>query len=103
MAEEYFDAEIITLTDEDGNENQFEVIATCEVGENIYHAMIPLDEDGKDESGEYVILRADIDDDGDEILSTIEDDDEFDRVADIFEDSFAEIDYDDPEGEGADD
>lgn len=96
MAEEYFDAEIFTLTDEDGNESQFEEIATCEVEGTLYHAMVPLDENGNDEGGEYVILKSAIDEDGDDVLITIEDDEEFDRIADIFEDSFAEIDYDGP-------
>ena len=94
MADEYFDSEVYTLTDEDGTECQFEEIATCEVEGVLYHAMIPLDDDGNEEGEEYVILKSFTDESGEELLVTIEDDDEFDRVADIFEDGFAEIDYD---------
>lgn len=99
MAEEYFDAEIFTLTDEDGTEAQFEQIAICEVDGVLYHALVPLDEEGNEDGGEYVILKSDTDENGEEVLITIEDDEEFDRIADMFEDGFAEIDYDGAESE----
>lgn len=94
MAEEYFDAEIFTLTDEEGNELQFEQIAICELDGTLYHALVPLDEEGNEDGEEYVILKSFVDEDGEEVLITIEDDEEFDRIADMFEDSFAEMDYD---------
>lgn len=96
MAENLFEDEtIITLTDEEGNENQFEHIATCELDGCTYYALVPLD-GIEDEEGEYVILKIDVDDDGEEILVTIDDDDEFERVADYFDDKFAseDLDYD---------
>lgn len=92
--EDFFEAEIFTLTDEDGNELQFEQLAICEVDGTLYHALAPYDENGGDNSEEYVILKSVIDEDGEEILVTIDDDEEFDRIADMFEDSFADIDYD---------
>lgn len=99
MADEYFDAEIFTLTDEEGNDMQFEQIAICEVEGTLYHALVPLDEEGNEDGEEYVILKSVVEDDGEEVLITIEDDDEFDRIADMFEDSFAEMDYDGAEEE----
>ncbi|MBR2482175.1 MAG: DUF1292 domain-containing protein, partial [Oscillospiraceae bacterium] len=36
-----------------------------------------------------------VDEDGEDILETIEDDEEFDRIADIFDDEFSDIFYDD--------
>ena len=97
MSEELFDEEeIFTLTDEEGNENQFELIGSREIDGNTYLALVPID--GNDD--EYVILKADIDDNGEEILVTIDDDDEFDRVADYFDDElFGEVDYDEEEDE----
>ena len=71
---EEYDPEIYTLTDEDGNE----------------------------ESEEYVILKCGVDDDGEEILETIEDDEEFDKIADIFDDEFADIFYDSDEDSDSD-
>ncbi len=92
MADEIFETEdIYTLTDEDGNEMQFSLLGSCEIDGKEYFAMIPLDE-GTDE---YVILKKEVDENGEEMLVTIDDDDEFDRVADLFEDElFDEIDYD---------
>ena len=92
MKDELFDDEIYTLTDEDGNENQFELIGQKEIDGATYLALAPID-DGDDE--EYVILKVEEEDDGGVSLVTIEDDDEYDRIADIFDDMlFSEIDYD---------
>lgn len=94
---EEYDPEIYTLTDEDGNELTFALLGTLEHEGNVYKALIPVDEDGKEESDEYVILKCTEDENGEEMLETIEDDDEFDRIADIFDDEFSDIFYDDEE------
>ena len=92
MAEDFIGDEIYTLTDEDGHENQFELLGTKVIGRNTYIALVPI---GLNEDDEYVILKSVIDEDGNETLATITDDDEFDRVADIFDDElFGDIDYD---------
>ncbi len=95
MADEIFETEdIFTLTDEDGVEMQFSLLGSCELDGKEYFALIPIEEG----SEEYVILKKEIDENGEELLVTIDDDDEFDRVADLFEDElFNEIDYDAPE------
>ena len=93
MADETFDfeEEVFTLTDEEGNESDFEFIGKIELGDNTYVALVPVDGDEE----EYVILKVDTDENGEEYLSTIEDDEEFDKAADAFEDEFmSEIDYD---------
>lgn len=97
--EEFFDAEIYTLTDEEGNEGEYEQIGLAEVDGHVYHALIPLDDKGNEAGEEFLILRTETDENGDEYLATIEDDEEFDRIADLFEDEFSEIDYD--EGQSA--
>ena len=95
MADEMFDAEIITLTDEDGNEKEFEVIASLELDGTVYYALMPV---ADNDNGDCVILKLEEDENGEEILSTIDDDDEYDRVADAFDDEvFSEIDYDEEE------
>jgi len=91
--EELYD-DIYTLTDEDGNELEFKLIGTCECDGKSYRAMIPLKEDGTEDGDEYVVLRSELDEDGEETLVTIDDDEEFDRVADLFDDEFADIYYD---------
>ena len=91
MSEEIFDPEIFTLTDEEGNESDFELLGELNIDDITYLALIPLDGD----EDEYVILKIEVDDNGDELLVTIDDDDEFDKVADAFEDTFmGEIDLD---------
>ena len=93
MADETFEfeQEVFTLTDEEGNESDFELIGTMEIDGTKYVALLPV-EGAEDE---YVILKLTEDEDGDEVLVTIDDDDEFDKVADAFEDEFmGEIDHD---------
>ena len=87
---------IITLTDEDGSELEFEVIAQYEKNGEQYFAMIPAEEDADtpDDVCEYIILKLAKDGD-EEILVTVDDDDELDDIADYFDDLFSrEIDYD---------
>jgi uncharacterized protein YrzB (UPF0473 family) len=90
-----------TLTDEEGNELEFELIGSGEVDGVMYYAMIPAedaDDEGKD-TFEYVILKSETDENGEESLFTIDDDEEFDRVADFFDDMFSTVDFDELEGE----
>lgn len=90
------ESEYYTLIDEDGNELQFEVIGSAELEGTMYYAMIPADTQPTDEGiFEYVILKAEKDEDGEDVLVTVDDDDEFDNVADYFDDMLAdETDYD---------
>ena len=92
MADDIFDEEIFTLTDEDGVEKQFELSGSTELNGETYLALVPLEDN---ENNEYVILKSDVDEEGDDILVTIDEDDEFNKVAEIFdEELFEEIDYD---------
>ena len=88
--------EKFTLTDEEGNEVEFELIGTGEVDGVVYYAMIPVEEaeDEDRDTFEYVILKSEVDENGDESLFTIDDDEEFDRVADYFDDMFSTVDFD---------
>ena len=97
MDENLMNDGIITLTDEDGNDIDFEIIASCERNGETYFAMIEADEaDKENDNGilEYVILKIAVEN-GEEMLVTVDDDDELDDVADYFDDLFSqEIDYD---------
>ena len=96
MDEKEFEGEYYTLTDEDGNELQFEVIGSAEIKGCMYYAMVPVDEMTADaEFCEYVILKAEKDENGEDVLVTVDDDDEFDDIADYFDDMLSdEADYD---------
>ncbi|MBQ8344662.1 MAG: DUF1292 domain-containing protein [Clostridia bacterium] len=95
MSEELYENEIFTLTDEEGNEIEFELIGQCEKNGEQYFAMIPAEDDGENpDVCEYIILKLAKDGD-EEILVTVDDDDELDDIADYFDDLFSrEIDYD---------
>ena len=71
------EAETVTLTDEEGNEHEFEIIEILKVDEKDYAVLIPVDAAGTDEEG-AVILRVD-QEDGEDVLVEIEDEDEFAR------------------------
>ena len=101
MDENIMGNEYYTLTDEDGNELEFEMIGQCEMNGVQYYAMIPVDADDSGEFYEYTILKS-VMEDGEEVLVSIDDDDEFDNVADYFDDLFSqEIDYDAKEDDKA--
>jgi uncharacterized protein YrzB (UPF0473 family) len=95
MEDNIFENDHFTLTDEDGNEIEFELAGQCERNGQTYFAMIPVEDDGADDGiCEYVILKLAVED-GEEVLITVDDDDELDDVADYFDDLFSqEIDYD---------
>lgn len=86
--------DVFTLTDEEGKEQQFSLLASTEVDGTMYLALEPLDENPDDS---YVILKLITDENGEEALVTIDDDDEFDKIADMFEDEFMTMDYPDEE------
>ena len=75
---------------------KFEVIGSAEINGTMYYAMIPVDDQPEEEDVyEYVILKAEKDEDGEDVLVTIDDDDVVDDVADYFDDMLSdEADYD---------
>ena len=90
IPEEEFDSEIYTLTDEDGNDAEFELLAQIEDNGITYLAMAPLDETADED--EYVVLKVEVDENGEESVVSVDDDDEFERIADMFDDLFANMD-----------
>ena len=78
MADELFESDVFTLTDEEGNEDDYELIGTVEVDDVTYYALIPCTDDDK-EATEYIVLRGEKDENGEDVLVSIDDDEEFDR------------------------
>ena len=98
MEEKNLEFDYYTLTDEDGNETEYELIGTCVMNDNKYYALIPANTPEDAEILEYVILKLEKEENGEEFLVTIDDDDEEADVADYFDDYLAEeIDYDEDE------
>lgn len=80
MSDEYGN-DFVMLTDEDGNEQEFEHIDTVELDGQVYMAFIPAELAAEDEA-EVVILKV-VTEGDEEILASVEDDAEADRVYDI--------------------
>ena len=79
-------ADLFTLVDDDGNEQNFEVIDTMEQDDEIYYALMPVfdkEEDYLDDDGDFVVLKL-VEDAEEELLATIDDEEEYDRIGAIF-------------------
>ena len=86
----------ITLTDENGQELEFEVIGEAVLDDVTYYAMVPA-EGANEEEGfiEYVLLKKETDENGEDMFITLDDEDEFEKVAAYFDEMFdSEVDYD---------
>ncbi len=80
-----FSANIVTLTDEENIEHEFEHLDTIELNSNIYLAFVEagIPEDSE-EATEIIILRLDKDENGEEILSTLDNEEELETVYNAF-------------------
>ncbi len=87
MADEkdIYEPDIISVTDENGEEILFELLERYEDGGNVYVAITEYrDDDEEIVDGDYeVIILKVINDGDDEFLEEIEDEDEFNRISDI--------------------
>lgn len=87
-----FAADLLTLTDEDGIEMEFQILDTIEVEEGRFMALLPVEEaDDEDENGSYYILKEEIDENGEAMLAEVEDEALLDRLAEIFQAHFDEM------------
>ena len=104
--EENFGPDFITVTDEDGNDFELELVDTLEHQGVTYYAMFPAveedeetgepkDVDADDEEYGLVIMKA-IEENGEELLSTLDSDEELDEVYELFMERF----FQDEEEEG---
>ncbi len=85
MSEE-FGPDFITITDEDGNDIELELVDALDHNGQTYMAFFPAVEEDSDEDGEeygLVILKS-IMENGEEMLSTLDSDEELDMVYDLF-------------------
>lgn len=85
--------DIITLTDEDGRELQFEHFGSVEFEGTVYVGLVEIFDDPQkqiESDGTLVILKTVEDDAGEEILVTI-DEEELEKVSKVFEDTFEDL------------
>lgn len=83
---EIYEPDILSVTDENGNEVLFELLERYETDENVYVAITEYrddDEEIVEADFEVVILKVVNDDNGDEFLEEIQDDMEYEQISDI--------------------
>ncbi|MBR4123468.1 MAG: DUF1292 domain-containing protein [Clostridia bacterium] len=81
-----YNPDLVSLTDDNGNEYHFEVLDAIETETGRYLAMLPNYEDPQkmlEDSGELVIVKVG-EEDGEEYYFEIEDDDEYEMIAEAF-------------------
>lgn len=100
--EEFYEPDIISVNDEDGNEFLFELLERYETDDDVYVAITryyETDEEIVEGDYEVIILKV-VNDDGEEYLAEIEDEMEFEQISDILmakvEEKY-EVEYFEPE------
>ncbi len=92
-----FGQDYITITDEDGNEYELEILSTVDYCGSLYYALAPADSNEGEEL-EVSILKA-VEEDGEKILCAVEDEEELEDVYAILVDQFFEDEDDEEEGD----
>ena len=87
MADEY-GSDFITITDEDGNEFEVEVLSTVEYNGASYMAVVPAD--GEEGLRLEVTILKSVEEDGEPLLCSIDDEAELQAVYDLIMDSLYE-------------
>ena len=92
---------ILLLSDEDGNDVQFEFLDLIDYDEEEYVVLLPVEDESEDEIGEVVILKVEQTESEDqESYVGVEDEEVLNKVFEIFKEKFKdEFDYVDDEDE----
>ena len=80
-------ADLYTLVDENGVEQQFEMLDVMDVGDDRYYALVPYYDDPTKEieaDTELVVLKSEFDANNEESLVSIDDDAEYERIGNMF-------------------
>lgn len=83
----------VTLTLDSGEVLECAILTIYPAGKNQYIALLPLDEDGKNEDGEVFIYRYK-EENGAPTLENIEDDEEYEIAADGFDEYMDNVEFD---------
>lgn len=87
-----FAADLLTLTDDEGVEMEFQILDQIETEDGTFMALLPVEEaEDEDENGSYYILKEELDEDGEPMLAEVEDEELLDRLAEIFQAHFEEM------------
>ena len=89
MADKY-GSDFLSITDEDGNEYELEVLTSVEYNGTTYHAVIPAESDADQSLRLEVAILKSVEEDGESILCIIEDEEELQAVNDLIMDMLYE-------------
>lgn len=101
---EFYEPDILSVTDDNGNEILFELLERYETEDNVYVAITEYHDDAEEivEADFEVIILKVVEEDGEEYLAEIEDEDEYEQISDILmakvEENY-EVEYFDPNEE----
>lgn len=90
---EDYEPDIITLTDEDGKEYNFEVLDAADFNDERYLAVVPYEEDSAElleEDANLILMRVN-EENGEEFLDIVEDDEELIQVGNMFAQRLQEL------------
>ena len=97
MEKNEYTPDLFTLEDEDGNEQEFELLDVMEYEDEVYYALTPYYGDQREEQleddGEVVILKEEMVD-GESMLVSMEEEEEYEKIGGLFLERLNEI-YDD--------
>lgn len=94
-----YEADLLTLIDDEGQEHEFEIIDELENDDGHFMALVPTEQDAEDLAADaetYYIFEV-VEEDGEEQLQEVENDELLDKLAEIFEGRFNEAYFDESE------
>ena len=99
--ENEYDANLVSLLDDEGNEYEFEIIEELDYKDKHYYALMPLFDmpDEEDNENVYMIFEDMMDENGEPQLAEIDDEALLDTLAELFEEKFDEAMYDEDDEE----
>ena len=89
-----YNPDIYTLVDEEGVEQTFELLDIMELDGERYFALIPYYGDAEevmDSDGDLIVLKSEMDENGEELMVSIDDDEEYDRIGQLFIDKLNDM------------
>ena len=86
MSDKY-GSDFLTITDDDGNEYELEVLSTVEYNGCNYLAVLPVDGDKNDLASFQVSIIKSVEEDGEPVLYTVDDELELQAVNNLIMDS----------------
>lgn len=90
---------VLTFTDEEGKDVEFQILDTIVVEDKEYLVVIPLDEESEEEDEKGVVILEIKEEDGEEVYDTVVDEEEGQKVFELFQKQWESEDDEDEESD----